>query len=478
MSSATQSAKALRENFRWDVFLSYRSPDRAHVAEVARKLDEMGLKVWWDDREIPPGADYMELMWNGLKSSFATIVFLGPATVGNWQEKEVKAAIANQVGEGKPVLPVFLPGVPDPDKVDVAFLSLNSRAVFESSVTEQRVLNRIYWGITGNNPERPTLPEPPRPAPPRASPTADDGSVAALARWLRMGTVTFFVGPGISEISPTIPPRNWEITCELLREMGLLETIPNHLLPPTDVAAFWYAVSNSDPVLEETVVSLIQGRSAIVPAAHRRLAELIAKLSRREKPRGRVLAKQLILTTNIDLMMERALLRQNLRPARVVQHRTDPMLRVTDYRGIPLAATGSSDIDDLMAGIPDTLVDAATATFSGEPILYKMRGSQDIAGSCALTRPQLLEQARAVIARSSDSQGTGEDRVRHTDRVSGDKPAGFGFPVHEPYRVVQCLEVGSPEVPGASGPGPGTGGWRPSDRSGHVGADQAVGDAA
>jgi hypothetical protein len=293
-----------------------------------------------------------------------------------------------------------------------------------------------------------------------------------------MGTVTFFVGPGISEISPTIPPRNWEITCELLREMGLLETIPNHLLPPTDVAAFWYAVSNSDPVLEETVVSLIQGRSAIVPAAHRRLAELIAKLSRREKPRGRVLAKQLILTTNIDLMMERALLRQNLRPARVVQHRTDPMLRVTDYRGIPLAATGSSDIDDLMAGIPDTLVDAATATFSGEPILYKMRGSQDIAGSCALTRPQLLEQARAVIARSSDSQGTGEDRVRHTDRVSGDKPAGFGFPVHEPYRVVQCLEVGSPEVPGASGPGPGTGGWRPSDRSGHVGADQAVGDAA
>ena len=56
MSSSIQTAKAVRGDFRWDVFLSYRSPDRNEVEEVAKKLVEMGLRVWWDEQEIPPGA--------------------------------------------------------------------------------------------------------------------------------------------------------------------------------------------------------------------------------------------------------------------------------------------------------------------------------------------------------------------------------------------------------------------------------------
>jgi len=226
MSSPTQTAKPVRENFRWDVFLSYRGPDRNEVEQVFNELVGMGLKVWWDEREIPPGADYMDRMWEGLKSSFATIVFIGPTTVGNWQEMEAKVAIASRVAEGKPVLPVFLPGIPDPNNVDIAFLSLNSRAVFEKSVTEERVLNRIYWGITGIKRERPTAPEPPKPDTPRIPAESDGGSIASLARWLRTGTVTFFVGPGISEIGPMMPPRSWEITCELLREIGLIGADP------------------------------------------------------------------------------------------------------------------------------------------------------------------------------------------------------------------------------------------------------------
>ena len=167
-----------------------------------------------------------------------------------------------------------------------------------------------------------------------------------------------------------------------------------------DVAAAMYAVSNNDPVLEETVRSLIQNRSSIVPTAHQRLADLIAKLSLREKPRGKTLEKQLILTTNIDLMMERALLRQNLRPTRVVQHKSDSMLRITDYRSIAYVPASPAELDDAIVGTVDRLVssEGTAASLLGEPILYKVRGSQDISGSCALSRPQLLAQARASVA--------------------------------------------------------------------------------
>jgi len=400
MSSSIQTAKAVRGDFRWDVFLSYRSPDRNEVEEVAKKLVEMGLRVWWDEQEIPPGARYMDHMWEGLKSSFATIVFISPATVGNWQEMEAMAAIATQVAEKRPVLPVFLPGIPDPNKVDLGFLGLNSRAVFENTVTEQRVLNRIYWGITGNKPDVSTTPVQPNPTPPRVTAPSDGGSIAWLARWLRKGTVTFFVGPGASEVGSALPPRNWEIACELLKEIGLIDAEPDHLLPPVDVAAAVYAVSNTDPVLEETVVSLIQNRSTSIPPTHRRLAELIAKLSKREGPRSTRIEKQLILTTNIDLLMERALLAQNLRPTRIVQHRSEPRLHFTDYRGIARVPSDTTQLDELIAGTESTRVspDLATGSLIGEPVLYKTRGSQDIAGSCALTRPQLLAQARSLIA--------------------------------------------------------------------------------
>ena len=401
MSFPSKTVNACRENFRWDVFLSYQTPDREMVAEVHSKLLEMGLKIWWDYFEIPPGAHFMDKMWEGLKGSWATIVFIGPNTMGKWQNIEVKAAIASQVGEGRPVLPVFLPGAPNPSQVDIEFLSVSSCAVFDSSATEQRVLNRIYWGITGTNPDRPKSEiNLASNVPAVAAPDQATEAVSNLARWLRTGNVTFFVGPSVSKIGPALPPRGWEIACSLLTEVGLLKVDENKLLPPVDVAATLYALSKTDPVLEETVVTLIQSRSGEVPAAHQKLAQLLAALDARVKPRGRRVEKQLILTTNIDLMMERALLRARLKLTRVVQHKSERSLRVTNYYDAGYAPQEAGALDDFIMGSPESMLspEMTTGNLLAEPILYKLRGSQDISGSCALTRLQLLAQARAVIA--------------------------------------------------------------------------------
>jgi hypothetical protein len=398
----TVSPKPERGNFRWDVFLSYRGADRSAVSQIAQKLRDMRLKVWWDEWEVPPGADFQQSLWDGLKKSWATAVFIGPSTVMGWQELEVKGAINEQVKSGKPVLPIFLPGVLDPDKIDLEFLGLNSRVVFERSLDEQRVYDRMVWGITGINPDRPS-PES-APAPAAEAQTTTEGftaeAVKQIASWLKSGNVTFFIGPAVAGGEPVLPLQNWEIALKLLREIHLIGTDDVEFLPSVDIAATLYGISETDPVLEDTVISLIQSRSAEIPAVQRSLGDLLARLARRELPRGRKLQKQLILTMNIDLMMERALLRAGVGFTRVVQHKSERELYVTNYHDPSLMSVQADKLDDAIqrAEAMPLAPEAVAGSVLAEPILFKLRGSQDLSGSCALTRPQLLAQARSVIA--------------------------------------------------------------------------------
>lgn len=403
MATPASALRPVREDFQWDVFISYRSPDRPASERIARKLTEMGLKVWWDDWEVRPGSDFQSALWEALRKCWATIVLVGPSTVGGWQEREVKAAIDAQVKANKPVIPVFLPEISNPDKVELEFLGLYSRVVFERSLDEQPAYNRLSWGITGINPDRPvpTPPtvSPPGPPPPAPRETERDQALTWLGDWLRTGNVTFFLGMGAAGAGPQLPPRSWEIARELLGELRIIGNADVNMLPPVDIAATFFAIAHSDPVLENRVINLIQSRSAEIPASYRCLASVIARLVRREKPRGRSFQKQLVLTPNIHLMVERALLRERLPFTRVVQHKSDRTLYVTDFHDVGYLPS-DDQIDDFIAGRDPTPLSPETVTGSklAEPILYKMCGSQDLAGSCALTRPQLLTQARMAIA--------------------------------------------------------------------------------
>jgi hypothetical protein len=328
------------------------------------------------------------------------VVFMGPGTLGRWQDEEVKSAIDRHVKEGTRVIPVFLPGVPDPDKSDVPFLLHASRVVFQTSVSEEKALNRIYWGITGINPDQLQSSPPPAPPPSPEPRGVAEESIAWLADWLRAANVTFFVGTGTVGVGSSYPPRNWEIARDLLRELRLIETDDIKFLPPVDIAATLFGVSRTDPVLENTIVRLIQSRSAVIPAAHQILAKLLVRLAMRVMPRGRKPQKQLILTTNLDLMLERALLGSGVRFTRVVQHQSRSSLHLTSFHDVPVIPSHPDQLDDLITNkaFKDLPPEAVGGDALVGPILYKLRGSEEIAGSCALTRPQLLAQARSAIA--------------------------------------------------------------------------------
>src|SRR5262249_11394917 len=149
--------KYVRDDFRCDVFLSYRHVDVESVSRLAKLLAEMGLRVWWGERGIPPGVPFVDELVKGLNESWATGACIGPNSIGGWQEQEVRKALNDQVKTKKPVLPVFLPGA-NPDEMDIGFLESNSRVVFQQTVIEKAALDRIYWGVTGTDPNAPKRP--------------------------------------------------------------------------------------------------------------------------------------------------------------------------------------------------------------------------------------------------------------------------------------------------------------------------------
>jgi hypothetical protein len=57
------------QEFRYDVFLSHSSKDKAVVRTVAERLRKDGLKVWFDDWEIRPGDSIPAKIEEGLEHS-------------------------------------------------------------------------------------------------------------------------------------------------------------------------------------------------------------------------------------------------------------------------------------------------------------------------------------------------------------------------------------------------------------------------
>jgi TIR domain len=406
MSSAA-TKKCERKDFEFDVFLSYRSPDKESVREIAGLLHSRALRVWWDEEEIPPGALFANELWKAIQRCWAMAVFIGPRLMGGWQEQELLTAVNQQVREGKPVIPIFLPGA-NPDEIKVPFLDNNSRLVFESSLNDTLLIDRLWWGITGIKPASLSPPpadavptqEPPSPPTHPATQPADE-TVSWLSDWLRSGNVTFFVGPGATGGGPKYPPLNWELARTLLRQLNLVGSEELKFLPPVDVVATLFAVWKSDPVLENTIITEIQTRSSEIPDSHLGLAKLLAALKeRRQVPRGKRLQKQLLLGSNIDLMIERALLSSGVRFTRVVQHKSESSLYVTNFHDEKFLPSKREDLDDLISnkGYETLSPESVAGDALVEPILYKLRGSQDIEGSCALSRPQFLAQARSVIS--------------------------------------------------------------------------------
>ena len=173
---------------RWDVFLSYGSPDRAEVERLALYLEGLGLRVLLDPWRLVPGQPFIPELREAIRAARSCAVFVGPSGTRPWQNREMEAALSQAVdrassGDEWPfrVFLVMLPGALDPSARDLpTYLDLNTWIDFRTpaGLDDPDSLSRLVAGVRG------TLE--PAPDRPRAVSAAE-----AFRFWLKLGFISF-----------------------------------------------------------------------------------------------------------------------------------------------------------------------------------------------------------------------------------------------------------------------------------------------
>jgi hypothetical protein len=418
----------------YDVFLSYNTKDQQIVTQIADRLKPYGIRVWMDHWYIRPGMSFLKSIDEAIRNSKAIAVFIGANNLGPWQDGEVEDAILEQRRRKIPVIPVLLPGTTDEvfDQLP-GYLGRTRCVDFRSGVESKEAMDNLRWAITGKKPET-DGPNEIASTSQTASPELDpvDDAINNLVQLLKTQNITFFLGPGAAYGSDPMPVQASKIALDLLSELRIIEPPYEHLLPPVDVAGLYYAIKSSDKILESRVTGQTADSSRVFPLTHERLAALLKLLSQRPARRSGGRMPPLIVTTSIDLMMERALLRAGVSFTRVVQQRSVPQVIINHYHNIQLIGSETvqlppefaddepmqarvddfDGLDDIIAtggnrSLPinqgasadttNALQGALSVRAATRPILYKFLGSQDILNSCILSTSHHFEFARLVL---------------------------------------------------------------------------------
>jgi hypothetical protein len=94
------------------VFISYAQADGREFAErLYQSLQEHGIPVWRDQRNLNPYQDFSTMIENAIKQASHIIVLLSPSIVDD-EDSFVRREILYAQGCQKPIIPVVLPGFP------------------------------------------------------------------------------------------------------------------------------------------------------------------------------------------------------------------------------------------------------------------------------------------------------------------------------------------------------------------------------
>jgi nucleotide-binding universal stress UspA family protein len=78
------------------VFISHSEKDTEKVIELARKLDDSGINIWFDEWSLTPGADWQQTINNEIKESDYFLIFIGKKGLSKWSEAELNEAIKSK----------------------------------------------------------------------------------------------------------------------------------------------------------------------------------------------------------------------------------------------------------------------------------------------------------------------------------------------------------------------------------------------
>ena len=93
-------------------FLSHATEDKPVVREVAERLKESGIEVWFDEEQIVAGQSIPTEIEKGLnKATHMAVFFSNAESKSGWVAKERNVAVYSMLsekGKGKQVIPVIL----------------------------------------------------------------------------------------------------------------------------------------------------------------------------------------------------------------------------------------------------------------------------------------------------------------------------------------------------------------------------------
>lgn len=130
-------------DYKWDFFISHASEDKANIVRpLAERLQNHGLRVWFDEQQILIGDSLRRRIDEGLSRSRFGIVILSPSFFAkDWPQKELDALASREIGNEKVILPIWH----ELTEADVAYFSplLADRKAVSTSEGLDRVVDEI-----------------------------------------------------------------------------------------------------------------------------------------------------------------------------------------------------------------------------------------------------------------------------------------------------------------------------------------------
>lgn len=90
------------------VFLCHNSSDKPFVRDLNEALSQCEIETWFDEKNVPPGGVWQDVLSSEIETVCGCIVFFGPNGLGPWQDLEMKQLLMQFVERGCFIIPVVV----------------------------------------------------------------------------------------------------------------------------------------------------------------------------------------------------------------------------------------------------------------------------------------------------------------------------------------------------------------------------------
>jgi hypothetical protein len=134
------------------LFLSHSGADSAAAKELARRLREVGLKVWLDLDHLQPGDAWMAALEEALQRASAFAVYVGSSGIQRWVDREVRVALERSTADPSfRIIPILGAGAAGPEALP-SFLAQHQVVDLRREISPAE-LKRLVAAILARPPE-------------------------------------------------------------------------------------------------------------------------------------------------------------------------------------------------------------------------------------------------------------------------------------------------------------------------------------